>query len=137
MIDSHKNNVNHQAELLLQMFKTFHITETDKKYVSSQNSPVVYDVMHAIYIYFKAVDDGDLEPMLDFMIDGEYAEVFKNEVWTPLKLSRNPHVLKSDIMDFDNLYLFWADSGWIEPFRTELIQAYKPELHILKIVILI
>jgi len=101
MMDSHKNVVKHQAELLLQMVKAFHITEADKKLVSPQNSPVVYDVMHAIYIYFKAVGDGDLEPMLDFMIDGKYADAFKKEVGPP-----NKHVLKSETMDFDNLYLF-------------------------------
>ena len=51
-------------------------------------------------------DDGtlDLEGMkrvLDFMIDGKYADAFKKEVGPP-----NKHVLKSETMDFDNLYLF-------------------------------
>ena len=77
MTVKHQNIVKSQAELLLQMVKAIHITEADKKYVDpKKNSPVVYDVMHAIYMYFKAVGDGDLEPMLDFMINGEYDKHF-------------------------------------------------------------
>ena len=56
----HQYVVKEQADLLLQMVKAFHITEADKKYVDPKNSPVVYDVMHAIYMYFKAVGNGDL-----------------------------------------------------------------------------
>jgi hypothetical protein len=32
----------------------------------------MFDVWHALYITFVAFGEGDLNPMLDFIIDGKY-----------------------------------------------------------------
>ena len=40
----------------------------------------MFDAFHALYIYFIAVGEGNLEPMFDFMIDGKYDEKFVKEV---------------------------------------------------------
>jgi len=49
--------------------------------MKAANSPFMYDVLYAIDVYRKAVHDGDLNPMLDWIIDGKYSEEYikKNE----------------------------------------------------------
>lgn len=74
-----------------------HINNKDWKQVNPQDSPVVYDVFHALYLYFLAVKDGQLEPLLDFIIEGKYDEKFVKTV--------NPH-FTYDTYDH-NLYLYW------------------------------
>jgi hypothetical protein len=57
----------------------------------------MFDVWHMIFVYFRAVGEGNLEPMLDFMIDGKYDERFVDEV--------NPKFPAPENYP-DNLYLF-------------------------------
>jgi len=52
--------------------KCLHMTEEDKMWLSPKKSPVVFEAFHALFLYFTAMAHGDLEPMLDFMIDGKY-----------------------------------------------------------------
>jgi hypothetical protein len=40
----------------------------------------MFDVWHAVYVYFVAMGKGDFNPMLDFIIDGKYDEDFVKEV---------------------------------------------------------
>jgi len=60
--------------------KCIHLTEADKAWLSPKKVPVVFEAFHALYLYFVAVGKGDLEPMLDFMIDGKYDEKFVKHV---------------------------------------------------------
>ena len=59
---------------------------------------MIFDTWHAIYLYFKAVENGDLQPMLDFMIDGKYDEEFEKKVGKEFG--------RLDVVSNDNLYLF-------------------------------
>lgn len=43
-------------------------------------SPPVYDAFHFIYIYFKAVAEGDVDPLLDFISDGKFHDDFAKTV---------------------------------------------------------
>ena len=79
-VDQHKSVVKHQATLLVEALKTVHMTDADKKWVDPHYSPVMFDVWHMVYLYFVAVGKGDLEPMLNFLIDGKYDDKFVNHV---------------------------------------------------------
>ena len=41
---------------------------------------MAYDVFHALYLYLLAVKDGQLGPLLDFIIDGKYDKNFEQKV---------------------------------------------------------
>jgi len=56
----------------MEALKTVHMTDVDAKWVDPKNSPVMFDVWHMIYLYFNAVGKGDLNPMLDYIIEGKY-----------------------------------------------------------------
>jgi len=92
--------VKHQAKLLIEMLKVVHMTKADEKWVDPKYSPVMFEVWHAVYLYFVAVGHGDIQPMLDFMIDGKYDEKFVEEV--------NPEFgkPKEELNEFEDLYLF-------------------------------
>merc|ERR1711865_429376 len=72
-------------------------TMEDEKWMDPAHSPVMFDVWHLVYVYFTAVGKGDLEPMLDFMIDGEYDDDFVDAVKPKFPAPENYP---------DNLYLF-------------------------------
>jgi len=93
----HQKVVHHQAALVKAAVATMHMTEEDKKWLSPSHSPVMFDVWHMIYVYFVAVGKGDLEPLLDFMIDGEYDDKFVKAV--------NPQFPAPENYP-DDLYLF-------------------------------
>lgn len=77
----HQVVVKHEAALLTAAVKTLHMTKEDEMmWMSPQRSPVMFDVWHAVYVYFVAMGKGDLNPMLDFIIDGKYDEDFVKEV---------------------------------------------------------
>jgi len=78
----------------LEAFKTVHMTDANAKWVDPHYSPIMFEVWHMIYLYFVAVGKGDLEPMLDFMIDGKYNKEFSNKIKADF---RRPE---------ENLYLF-------------------------------
>ena len=85
----------HQATLLLEALKTMHMSEQDKKWVDPSHSPVMFDVWHMVYLYFNAVGKGDLDPMLNFIIDGEYDQDFVDHVQPDFKRP-----------DMEDMYLF-------------------------------
>ena len=58
----------------------------------------MFDVWHMIYAYFMAVGKGDLEPLLDWMIDGEYDDDFVKAVKPQFPAPENYP---------KDLYLFW------------------------------
>jgi hypothetical protein len=76
----HQVVVHHQAKLITEAVKTLHMSKAEEKWLDPAVSPVMFDAWHIVYCYFIAVGKGDLEPMLDFMIDGEYDEEFVNAV---------------------------------------------------------
>jgi hypothetical protein len=78
--EQHQVVVKHQAKLLIEAIKCIHIEEGEEKWVDPKKSPVMFEVWHAVYLYFVAVGKGELQPMLDFMIDGKYDETFAKEV---------------------------------------------------------
>merc|ERR1712185_461233 len=79
----HQVVVAHQAKLVKAAVMTLHMTEAEKEWLSPAKSPVMFDVWHMVYCYFMAVGHGDLEPMLDFMIDGEYVKAVKPQFPAP------------------------------------------------------
>ena len=77
----HQVVVHHQAKLIIAALKCIHMTpEDEKKYADPKKNAIMFDAFHALYIYFIAVGEGNLEPMFDFMMDGEYDEKFLKEV---------------------------------------------------------
>ena len=91
----HQQIVKHEAELLVAFLKTVHINASEQWWVDPKNSPVLFDALHAIYLYFVAVGKGDLNPLLDFVIDGKYDANFVKEVKPVLGKHKE-----------NNLYLF-------------------------------
>jgi hypothetical protein len=76
----HQVVVAHQGALVKAAVQTLHMQEADKKWLDPAVSPVMFDAWHVVYVYFMAVGKGDLEPMLDWMIDGEYSDDFVDAV---------------------------------------------------------
>jgi hypothetical protein len=76
----HQDVVKSQAEFIMSLVKLLHMSEKDKEWIDPTNSPVMFDAWHVLYIYFVAVGKGDLNPMLDFVIDGKYDEKFIHEI---------------------------------------------------------
>ena len=76
----HQVVVKHQAELIMAAINCIKMTDEDKQWVSPKKSPVMFEAFHALYLYFVAMGKGDLEPMLDFMIDGKYEKNFVKHV---------------------------------------------------------
>merc|ERR1712032_1451656 len=88
----HQIVVKHEAELVMAIHKAIHLE--DEKWLDPSHSPVMFDAWHIIYCYFKAVGDGDLEPLLDFMIDGKYADEYVEHVDPKFPAPENyPHDL--------------------------------------------
>ena len=56
----------------MEWLKTIHMTKEDQKWVDPHYSPIMFEAWHMLYLYFGAVGKGDLNPMLDFIIDGKY-----------------------------------------------------------------
>jgi len=88
----HQVVVHHQWKLFEAAIGVLHMEEADKKWMDPANSPVMFDAWHMVHVYFMAVAKGDLEPMLDWMVDGEYDDDFVKQV--------NPH------FEVPTLYLF-------------------------------
>jgi len=78
--EQHQVVVKHQGALVEAAVKTLHMTKEDEKWMDPAHSPVMFDAWHIVYCYFMAVGKGDLEPMLDFMIDGKHADEFVQHV---------------------------------------------------------
>jgi hypothetical protein len=49
----------------------------------------MFETWHAIYLYFVAVGKGNIEPLLDFVIDGKYDEKFVKEVKPDFGVEQN------------------------------------------------
>ena len=97
----HQVVVHHQAKLIIAALKCLKMTPEDEDmYASPQKNEIMFDAFHALYIYFIAVGEGNLEPMFDFMIDGKYDEKFvksvKADFGTPSEAPVAP----------ENLYLY-------------------------------
>jgi len=52
--------------------KSLHVADQDKKWVSLKKSSVLFETFHAMFIYFKAMKNGDIDPIASFLIDGTY-----------------------------------------------------------------
>jgi hypothetical protein len=78
--DQHQVVVHHQAKLIKAAMETVHMNDKDAEWVSPARAPVVFEAFHLVYLYFVAVGGGDLNPMLDFIIDGKYDEKFVKHV---------------------------------------------------------
>lgn len=66
--------------MLIAVMKCMHVPDKDQYRIEPQKSPVVYNLFHGLYLYFLAVKDGKLEPLLDYVIDGKYDEKFTEQV---------------------------------------------------------
>ena len=60
--------------------KTIHLKPDGKMWLNPKKAPVMFEAFHAIYLYFVAVGKGDINPLLDFIIDGKYDEEFVKHV---------------------------------------------------------
>ena len=78
--EEHQLVVKRQAEMIMAAVKCIHMTEADKQWLNPTKSPVMFETWHAVYLYFVAVGKGDLNPLLDFVIDGKYDENFVEHV---------------------------------------------------------
>jgi hypothetical protein len=78
--DQHQVVVHHQAELVKAAVETLHMDPAEEKWLDPKHVPVMFETWHMIYLYFVAMGHGDLDPMLDFIIDGKYDEHFVHEV---------------------------------------------------------
>jgi len=77
----HQVVVHSQAKLIMAALKCLKMSKEDEeKFASPQKNAVMFEAFHALYIYFIAVGEGNLDPMFNFMIDGEYDEKFVKEV---------------------------------------------------------
>ena len=89
----HQVVVAHQAKLIIEALKCIHMTKEEEAWISPQKAPVMFETWHALYLYFVAVGKGNIEPLLDFVIDGKYDDKFVKEV-------------KPDFGPEQNLFLF-------------------------------
>ena len=78
--DEQQDLLKMQADYLLAMIKVVHISEQDKAWLDPRFSPIMFEAWHAAYIYFVAMGQGNLEPLLDFVIDGKYDPTFVKQV---------------------------------------------------------
>ena len=76
----HQVVVHHQAELVKAAAETVHMQEGQEDWLSPRKAPVMFEAWHMVYLYFVAMGKGDLNPMLDFIIDGKYDEGFVHHV---------------------------------------------------------
>jgi len=60
--------------------RLLHMSEQDKKWISPKYSPVMHDTWYVVYLWYVAMAKGNLEPLLDFAIDGKYTEEYENAV---------------------------------------------------------
>jgi hypothetical protein len=77
---AHQDVVKAQGELLMHAVRTLHMSGEEEKWLDPSHSPVMFDVWHLMYVYFVAMGKGDLNPMLDFIIDGKYDDKFVHKV---------------------------------------------------------
>lgn len=78
--DRHQEFATDMERLSIELGKIAKFKHDDREWIDPKNSPIMYDVLHFVYVYFLAVKDGNLEPMLDFLINGEYEEHYVKEV---------------------------------------------------------
>lgn len=78
--DEQQEFLKYQASYLMTAIKAFKMSEEDKVWLDPRFSPVMFDAWHAVYIYYLAMGRGDLEPLLDFVIDGKYDTSFVKQV---------------------------------------------------------
>jgi hypothetical protein len=65
------------------------MTKEEEAWISPKKAPVMFETWHMIYLYFVAVGKGNIEPLLDFVIDGKYDEKFVNEVKPDFGVEQN------------------------------------------------
>lgn len=68
--ERHQDIIHREGEIVVGYANAMHLSE--EKWMDPAHSPVMFDAWHAIHLYFIAQANGDLEPMLDFLIDGKY-----------------------------------------------------------------
>lgn len=58
------------------------------KNLSPTNSPIMFDTFHALYVWFQAVEQGNIKPLIDFLVDGKYDRNFIEAVKPDFPASR-------------------------------------------------
>lgn len=87
-----------EAQLILQTLNLLQIEEKDRILTDPSCSPAVYDAFHFIYIYFKAVAEGEMEPLLDFITEGKFHDdfvgtvKFDEECYSKFEVARQQHI---------------------------------------------
>lgn len=69
-----------EAKLMLKAINLVRVDEGDHILTDPTCSRPVYDTFHFIYIYFKAVAEGEVDPLLDFISEGKFQDDFKETV---------------------------------------------------------
>lgn len=68
----HKEIVKLQLDTFEQASKIIKMTPIEAKNLSPQTSPIMFDGLHFLYVYFLAMEKGNVKPLLDFLVDGKY-----------------------------------------------------------------
>ena len=85
--EQHQAVVDKQMELFTTALKTLKVSDKDKKWVDLRKSPILFETFHAMFVYFKAMKHGDLDPLVNFLVDGaydpDYVQAVRPEFWEP------------------------------------------------------
>lgn len=122
----HQTMVNDQVKLVAHLMECLHFEGKDDEWMNPKYSPVVHDTLYVLFIYFRAIGNGDLKPMLDFVIDGkiepEFEDHLKPEYGAPPKeklIDPNAPKKKEDAdADTDALFLFWEATAPLIEYAT-------------------
>ena len=87
--------VKEELEIIMATIKLIEIDDENKEWISPQKSPVMFDAWYGLFLWYKAVAEGNVDPLLDFAIDGKYDKECVKHV--------DPDFGRPDD---DNLYLF-------------------------------
>lgn len=68
----HQNIVDDQIKLVIHIMDCLHFEGKDDEWVNPKYSPVVHDTFYALFMYLRAVRQGDLHPLLNWLIDGKF-----------------------------------------------------------------
>lgn len=97
-----------------------HFDANDDQWVNPKYSPIVYSGFYTLFVYFKAVGEGDFQPLIDFLVEGKISEDFENHVKS--EFGRPPKDVlepaKKDEAKKDEgqkLYLFWVNQKKVKP----------------------
>jgi len=112
----HQTMVNDQVKLVAHLMECLHFEGKEDEWMNPKYSAVVHDTFYALFMYFRAIGNGDLKPMLDFVLDGKIEPEFEDHLKPELDDGAPPKEKlidpnaekkkKKDADDADTLFLF-------------------------------